>query len=401
MNRYFTNSTRLLAANFVLVGIIFSAGISLNADAAELSNASPSGSWSLLCDASDSDSPPKTENVQAEKNSENEKPEPADKVKEAGKSKDADKSQAESQKAKEPNDDNWREYLDAAKNSYKSGKLAESAADLELALLGAERLREGAKGEAFLLIGEQYLYLKQYEKAKVLLEEAIRLRRSIPGFKSIASANALDTLAQAYARTGNLEEAKKSEAEALATYEALKKVDTPDYAIALANHANTLRAMKEYKEAESFFAKAVSAQQKLDKSDSIELAKILLNAGGMYCDMNKLDSAKRLLDRAFKIVRSNLKAEHPLYKLSVKSERVLYKKKTDSLLKADSNPYRQDVALAVGKLAELYEEEGDPSQALAAYKQAIDIREKVSPASPELARLKQRYSEIHNNLSAH
>lgn len=314
------------------------------------------------------------------------------------KSKDA---KANAEKDKGPNEDNWKDYLAAAQTSYKEGKLDVAANDLELALLGAERLREGAKGEAFLHIGEQYLYLKQYEKAKILLEEAIRLRRSIPGFKSIASANALDTLAQAYARTGNLEEAKKSEAEALATYEALKKTDTTDYAIALSNHANTLRAMKQYKEAEQFFAKAVSAQQKIDKGDSIELAKILLNAGGMYCDMNKLDSAKRLLDRAHKIVRGNLKPEHPLYKLSLKSERVLYKKKADSLLKADTNPYRENVAIAVGKLAELYEEEGDPSQALAAYKQAIDIRERLNPDSPELSRLRQRYEVCHMKLSSH
>lgn len=325
----------------------------------------------------------------------------ADMSKAIDKSKDADKSKSTAEKDKEPNEDNWKDYLSSAKNSYKEGKLAESANDLELALLGAERLREGARGEAYMLIGEQYLYLKQYEKAKVLLEEAIRLRRSIPGFKSVASANALDTLAQAYSRTGNLEEAKKAEAEALVTYEGLKKTDTADYAIALSNHANTLRAMKQYKEAEQFFAKAVTAQQKIDKGDSIELAKILLNAGGMYCDMNKLDSAKRLLDRAFKIVRSNLKPEHPLYKLSVKSERVLYKKKADSLLKADANPYRQDVAIAVGKLAELYEDEGDNSQALAAYKQAIEIREKLNPDSPELAKLRQRYNDCHNKLSAH
>lgn len=307
---------------------------------------------------------------------------------------------AGSEKDKGPSEDNWKEYLEAARTSYKEGKLDVAANDLELALLGAERLREGAKGEAFLHIGEQYLYLKQYEKAKILLEEAIRLRRTIPGFKSIASANALDTLAQAYSRTGNLEEAKISEAEALATYEALKKTDTTDYAIALSNHANTLRAMKQYKEAEEFFAKAVSAQQKIDKGDSIELAKILLNAGGMYCDMNKLDSAKRLLDRAHKIVRGKLKPEHPLYKLSLKSERVLYKKKADSLLKADTNPYRENVAIAVGKLAELYEDEGDPSQALAAYKQAIEIRERLNPDSPELARLKQRYEVCHAKLSA-
>lgn len=318
--------------------------------------------------------------------------------KSATKEKTKEKSEA-AELSKDPNENNWREFLEAAKRAYKDGKLVESANQLELSLLGVERLREGARGEAYMLIGEQYLYLKQYEKAKTLLEESIRLRRSIPGFKSVASANALDTLAQAYARTGNLEQATKTESEALATYESLKKTDTPDYAIALANHANTLRAMKQYKEAEQFFAKAVSAQQKLDKTDSVELAKILLNAGGLYCEINKLDSAQRLLDRAFKIVRSNLKPENPLYKLSVKSERVLYKRKVDNMLSADSNVYRAEVATAVRKLGELYEEEGDPSQAVAAYKQAIDIYEKISPGSADAVKLHEHYEQCLSKIS--
>lgn len=79
----------------------------------------------------------------------------ADMSKAIDKSKDADKSKSTAEKDKEPNEDNWKDYLSSAKNSYKEGKLAESANDLELALLGAERLREGARGEAYMLIGEQ------------------------------------------------------------------------------------------------------------------------------------------------------------------------------------------------------------------------------------------------------
>ena len=312
---------------------------------------------------------------------------------------------AERIKAEEESvDDDWKTFLEQSKKSYAEGNLSESSKQIESALIAAENLREGTRSDAFLRVGEQFLYLKQYEKAKNLLEEAIRLRRNVPGFRSIASANALDTLAQAYARTGNLDKAKKSEEEALATYEALKKVDTADYSIALSNHANTLRNMHSYKESEEFFARAVAAQQKIDKhagsGDSVELAKILLNAGGLYCENDKLVSAKRLLDRASKIVRAKLSPEHPLYKLTVKSERVLYKKKVDQLLKNDANPYREELGEAVTRLGELYEEEGDPSQAAAAFKQAIAIREKLSsPDSPELKKVQNRYADSLKKMS--
>jgi tetratricopeptide (TPR) repeat protein len=232
------------------------------------------------------------------------------------------------------------------------------------------------------------------------MEEGLKLKRKIPGFKSVTSANALDNLAQAYARTGDLESANKFEQEALSTYQSLHKTETHDYSIALSNHANTLRQLKQYKEAEQFFAKAVATQQKLDKEDSIELAKILLNAGGMYCETNKLDSAKRLLDRASKIIRAKLNKEHPLYRLSIKSERVLYKKRVDSLLTKDPNPVRPEVAQAVLHLAALYDAEGDQAQSAAAYKQGLSIQEQLLPEdSAELKKVRDEYAAVCKKLS--
>ena len=317
----------------------------------------------------------------------------------AEKRKDADKKAAENTKA--PDDKPWDELLVSSKKLYQAGKLSEAAGDLDLALAAAERLKsDGARADAFQKLGEHYLYLHEYERAKALMEEGLKLKRKIPGFKSISNANALDNLAQAYARTGNLESASKFEHEALSTYESLKKTETHDYAIALSNHANTLRQLKQFKEAEQYFAKAVATQQKIEKEDSIELAKILLNAGGMYCETNKLDSAKRLLDRASKIIRAKLNREHPLYRLSVKSERVLYKKRVDFLLKKDPNPVRPEVAQAVLHLAALYDAEGDTAQSAAAYKQGLSIEEQLLPAdSPELKKVRDEYTAISKKLN--
>jgi tetratricopeptide (TPR) repeat protein len=287
----------------------------------------------------------------------------------------------------------WEDFLEASRKSYAAGKLKESANELDLALSAAERLKaDPSKANVFLKLGEQYIYLKQFERAKVLMEEGLALKRKIPGFRSVASANALDNLAQAYSRTGNLEGACKFECEALSTYESLRRTDTHDYAIALANHANTLRQLKQNKEAEQFFARAVASERKLSKGESLELAKILLNAGGFYCETGRLDSAKRLLDRAGKIIQDKLSPEHPLYKLSTKSQRVYYKKLVDTLLIKDANPLRPEVAQAVEQLASLYDAEGDAAQAAAAYKQAISIEEQLVPAdSADLQKLKDLY----------
>lgn len=295
----------------------------------------------------------------------------------------------------------WDELLASSRKLYEDGKLSEASDELDLSLAAAESLKsDGTRAEAFQKIGEHYLHLRQYQRAKALMEEGIKLKRKIPGFKTIADANALDNLAQAYSRTGDLEAASKFENEALAEYQSLHKTESHDYAIALSNHANTLRQLKQYKEAEQFFAKAVSTQQKIEKEDSVELARILLNAGGMYCDTDKLDSAKRLLDRASKIIRSKLSKENPLYKLSIKSERVLYKKRVDSLLKKDPNPVRPEIAQAVLHLAALYHAEGDDAQSAAAYKQALSIEEKLLPPdSVELKKVRDSYAAVNKKLS--
>ena len=303
--------------------------------------------------------------------------------------------------AKTSEDLGWEELLEASRKSYAAGKLKESANELDLALAAAERLKADlSKANVFLKLGEQYIYLKQFERARVLMEEGLALKRKIPGFKSVASANALDNLAQAYARTGNIEGANKIEHEALTVYESMHKTETHDYAIALANHANTLRQLKQFKESEQFFARAVTVQQKVDKGDSIELSKILLNAGGLYCEMNRLDPAKRLLDRASKVIQAKLSPEHPLYKLSIKSQRVYYKKRLDELLKKDPNPIRSEVAQAVIQLSALYDAEGDINQAAAAYKQAVSIEEKLLPAdSPELKKVKDDWAACLKKLA--
>ncbi len=296
----------------------------------------------------------------------------------------------------------WDEYLATSQKLYADGHIDDSLEKLEMALATAENLKiEGSRAEAFLKIGEQYLYLRKYEKARVLMEEGLKMKRKIPGFKSLANANALDNLAQAYSRSGNLEKANELELEAIDTYDSTQKKGSADYAILLSNHANTLRQLKKYNEAEKFFAKAVSVQQSQDKDGKpdAELAKILLNAGGLYCEMNKLASAKNLLDRAEKIIQDNYKEEHPLYKLSIKSQRVYYKKLLDEYLKKNPDPVRPEIGQALLKLAALYEAEDDSAQAVAAYKEALRIEEKLlAPDSAELKKIRKDYEACEKKL---
>lgn len=295
----------------------------------------------------------------------------------------------------------WEEYLADSKKAFAAGKLSDSEELADAALSSADRLKtDGSRADACFGLAEQYLHLEQFERAKALMEEGLKLRKG----RGISNANALDNLAQAYARTGDLPGASEKEQEALKIYESLQKTDSQDYAIALANHANTLRQLKKYKDSEQFFARAVKVQQKVDvaagKPDGEELARILLNAVGLYCETDKLDSAKRLLDRAKKIIQAKFSPEHPLYKLSIKSERVYVKKRVDALLKHNSDPLRPQVAESVSRLAELYEAEGDYSLASAAYKEALAIQKKLlAPGAAEIGKLETSYTQALSKIS--
>lgn len=289
----------------------------------------------------------------------------------------------------------WDEYLDSSRKFYESGKPADAEKQLEAAFSAAEMIKgESLRADAFLKIGEQFLYLNKCERAQALMEQGLELKRKIFGFKSASTANAMDNLAQAYARSGNLQAADRIELEAISVYESLHKAETNDYAIALSNHGNTLRQLKKYKEAEPFFTRAVAVEKKLGSGDSLEAAKILLNFVGLYCDTGRLDAAQNLLDRASRIIRSECPPEHPLYKLTIKSERVICKKHVDALLKEDANFVRAEVAAAVLHLARLYEQEGDLNQAATVYEEALGIEEKLlPPESGELKAVRHSYSE--------
>lgn len=326
------------------------------------------------------------------------------KAKDGNSEKDQNKGSSESANSKKDLDEkNWEDYLQLARKSYEAGRTDDADREKDLALAAADRLKsDAARAEAFLHIGELCLYLKRYENAKLLMEEGLKLKRKIPGFKTVENANALDNIAQAYARDGDLESACKFELESISTYESLHKTATRDYAIALSNHANTLRQLKKYKESEQFFARAVSTQQKVDDShgDSEDLAKTLLNAVGLYCEMNKLPSAQRLLSRAKLIIQSKCSKEHPLYRLCLKSERVYYKKVVDSLLQKDPNPYRGEVSQAVSSLASIYETEGDLPQAAEAYKQALNIDEKILQSdSAQLQKSRENYQRCLSSIA--
>lgn len=272
--------------------------------------------------------------------------------------------------------DSWKEYLDLAKQNYKAGNVEEALTQLDFALAESETLKEAERAEAFCHIADLYISIGSFEKSQKLLETATKDRRDLRHDKRLL-ANALDNLANIYTQKGQFEEAEKLQKEASALYLEEKDQGGKDYAIFLANCANTARKQKHYPEAKKLLADALAIHEKLEGKDSLAAGSIYMNLAGLLSDQGQLDKAARSLACAEKIIKSKVQNDHPLYKLCLRNERTLQQKRVDLLLKKTDNPYSPQLARELTVLAQKYELEDDLTKAAAAYKQVLNIQTRI------------------------
>ncbi|MBY0356823.1 MAG: tetratricopeptide repeat protein [Candidatus Obscuribacterales bacterium] len=272
--------------------------------------------------------------------------------------------------------DSWKEYLDLAKQNYKTGKIEDALTQLDFALAESETLKEGGRAEAFCQIADLYISIGSFEKSQKLLETATKDRRELRHDKRLL-ANALDNLANIYTQKGQFEEAEKLQKEASVLYLEEKDQGGKDYAIFLANCANTARKQKHYPEAKKLLAEALNIHEKLEGKDSLAAGSIYMNLAGLLSDQGQLDKAARSLACAEKILKSKVQSDHPLYKLCLRNERTLQQKRVDLLLKKNNDPYSPQLARELTVLAQKYEQEDDSTKAAAAYKQVLNIQTKI------------------------
>lgn len=319
-------------------------------------------------------------------------------VKEAGDKESGTKKEEGSNAEKPPEEDDWQKLLESAKHSYNEGKREQAANTLDLALAASERLRATARTEAYCQIADLSIRLELFDKAQGLLEEAIKIK--LPLKDKLLQANAMDNLANVYTKKGNYEEAEKLQKDAEKIYQStMKKEGNPDYAIFLANCAQTARAQKRYAEAKKLLHESLIQHEKAEGQNSLSAAEIYINLAGLYCDQNDLTRASQALQYAENIIKPKLPANHPLAKLCLKSQRVLQKKKIDQLLKADSNPYKPEIAQEVLILAGQYKREGNFAQSAEAYKQALGIQEQIlTPGDPKILPVIEEYADCLHQL---
>jgi len=156
-------------------------------------------------------------------------------------------------------------------------------------------------------LGIIYVEMKEKEKGKRYLEEALNIRRKL----AEKDESMLPVLAQTLNNLGSLykEMKKYGEAdeffyEAERIYRKLAEKDENyiiDLAVVLCNYGALCRVVKEYEKAEALYKEALEIFKKLTEKDvfyNSGVADVLMYLSGLYRDMGKFDEAERYMKMA-------------------------------------------------------------------------------------------------------
>jgi tetratricopeptide (TPR) repeat protein/tRNA A-37 threonylcarbamoyl transferase component Bud32 len=234
-------------------------------------------------------------------------------------------------------------------------------------------------------MGNVYVSLGLYEKAKPLLEKALQLRESRLPANHPDVATALNNLALLYKNQGQYGTAEPLYQRALAIREKASATDPAAVATSLNNLASLFQLQGMYAQAEPLYQRALAIREKalgpehsegfyeraeprfkralaiwvkaigLDHPD---LAVSLNNLAALYFKQGKYEEAEPLFKHSLAIKKKTLGLDHP------------------------------DVAISLNNLAMLYRARGKYAAAEPLFKQSLAIREKtLGPDHPEVARI--------------
>lgn len=195
-------------------------------------------------------------------------------------------------------------------------------------------------------MGNIYEELGEYEKAKFLFEQGLRIYKKHP---SSNIAWALTNLGNIYRKLGEYEKAKAFLEQSVIIY----KKYLPDNHVyntwALINLGNIYKNLDQRAKAKNIFEKSLITYENHYGKDHIETAQILRNLGEIYLLEGGLEKAKDFFYRSLKIFQ---KSNHPdIYMIFEDLAQLYQKKSKDEKNKENSNPSLKTQALAYLKQA--------------------------------------------------
>ncbi len=275
--------------------------------------------------------------------------------------------------------------------------VAASVGDLALLRLGQRRLDEaqelieqqlellrGQLPEAHPKIAEALDHLGSVHSWRGEVEEAVRhyraalaIRRQIWPGDHVEVAESLNNLGWLLESKGRLEEAEQPLAEAYAMKRRLYTLPHRSLVETANNLGRLYRAREQYAQAERFFQQALADARQLE--DSLLVAIVARNLGGMLVDLERFDEAEPLLVDSHDRIRALKGSEHA---------DTLY----GAVLRARVHLGRGELAAAEPLLTEAVEK----SRGV----QATDYHWVAVGELGELRRLQQRYGEAESSLRA-
>ena len=218
---------------------------------------------------------------------------------------------------------------------------------------GSEKLATELKGQpevrATLMdtIGRVYLNLGLYDKAILLLEDALEARRRALGSEHLQVAQSLNSLGGLLITKGEYAKAADLHREALRIRRKLLGNDHPDVARSLGNLGNALAQQGDYAGAEVAMREALVILRKQLGSQHPDVAMALNNLAGIVYYNGDYKGAERLFREAVGMWRKVVGNEHP------------------------------NVAMGLYNLALVVYEEGDYTAAESFHREALELNRRV------------------------
>ena len=229
---------------------------------------------------------------------------------------------------------------------------------------------------------------KEYERAVLIFEQVLLLKKEIYGETHPRVASGLHNLALSYEAQGRYNEAEPLLKQELEIYRNELDEAHPHIAMSLNSLAELYFLQGHYSGAEPFYKQALEIRRNAFGEDNQDVATSLNNLAILYKSQGRYSEAEPLLQQALSIWRNLLGEDHPFVATGLNNLAELYcihgdYAEAERLFGEATGIYRKtygdedlEVASSLNNLAFLYQAQGRYTEAEPLYKQAFNIYRK-------------------------
>lgn len=260
---------------------------------------------------------------------------------------------------------------------------------------GAKRLTRELQSQPelqatlFDTIGRVYSNLGLMDDAEPLLNNALKLRRSLFGENNVAVISSLYNLTDVYLRRGDLSKAESLAMQALKVSRATTGNDSSETASSLGHLGYVKLRMDDVDTAEKILKESLAISSTRLGADSPQVAPLLDALAGIRAYRDDLASAQAMYERALKIARDAYGEDHPHYVDYLHNLATVMHRKGD--LQRAEELYKESIALygrilgsehpdtiaALSNLGWLYATKREFEAAERTYQEALVLNRKV------------------------